>query len=353
MQRSPLTHLDAHGRPGLVDILEKPDTARSARAQSRVRLPSVLRELFDGKDISSPKGSVVQTAILAGTMAAKRTSDLIPLCHPLPLARIRFETRLEGDELVIECECACHGPTGVEMEALTGASTAALTVYDMGKAVSKDIEICSTRLLWKKGGKSDFLPAPAAPRLKGLVLAGGRSRRMGADKADLRYTDRPQAARAMDLLDGFCDEVYVSRAPGQDAPADVDESRVLRDRFLDMGPLGGILTAMTTDRASAWLVVACDLPLLNRATLEDLVARRDPVAPATAFLSQDGQFPEPLCAIWEPSALRACLLAVERDRFCPRRILQALGTRLLPAPGQILFNANTPFERSALLEVAA
>lgn len=353
MERPPLTHLDRDGRPGLVDIVAKPDTARTARAQCRVRLPSLLRELFDGKDISSPKGPVLQTAIVAGTMAAKRTSDLIPLCHPLPLSRIRFETRLEGDELVIECECACHGATGVEMEALTGASTAALTVYDMGKAVSKDIEIRSTRLLWKKGGKSDFLPSPPAPRLKGLVLAGGRSRRMGTDKADLRYGDSPQAARALDLLDGFCDEVFVSRAPDQEAPSGVEESHILRDRFLGLGPLGGILTALSSDRSAAWLVVACDLPLLTRDTIASLVDSRDSSRQATAFLSPDGQFPEPLCAIWEPSTFRLALQALETGRHCPRKALQSSHARFLPAPGRSLFNANTPDERASLLEVAA
>jgi cyclic pyranopterin phosphate synthase len=352
MSHAELTHLDERGLPGMVDVTAKRDTSRSARAQSRIHLPRELRDLFDGTEISSPKGPVVQTAIVAGTMAAKRTSEWIPLCHPLPLTRIKFETRMEGEHLVIECECACNAPTGVEMEALVGATAAALTVYDMGKAVSHRIEIERTRLLWKRGGKSDLSAGPA-PRLRGLVLAGGRSRRMGEDKADLVYGRIPQAARALALLDAFCEDSVVSRAPDQAAPEGVDPSRLLTDRFLGMGPLGGILTALSSDRDAAWLVVACDLPLLGAGTLGQLVSGRDPARDATAFLSADGSRPEPLCAIWEPSALRTALGAFAEGRTCPTRILSGTSTLLLRSPGQDLFNANTPEERSSVLEEAA
>ena len=353
MEQRILTHVDEQGAPGLVDVTAKPDTARSARAQARVRLPPELRRLFDGTEIASPKGPVLQTAILAGTMAAKRTWEWIPLCHPIALTRIRFETRMEGDVLAIECECACHGPTGVEMEALVGANAAALAVYDMGKAVSHRIEIERTRLLWKRGGKSDRASDQAAPRLRGLVLAGGRSRRMGSDKAGLVYGRMPQAARALALLDAFCEDPVVSRSPDQAPPEGVEPARILTDRFLDMGPLGGILTALSSDRDAAWLVVACDLPLLGASTLGRLVASRDPSREATAFLSGDGTHPEPLCAVWEPSTLRVALAALAEGRTCPTRILSGSHILALPSPGQDLFNANTPEERSSVLEDAA
>jgi len=352
MPERSLTHLDDKGLPGMVDVTGKSDSVRTARAQSRVRLPRALGELFQDGEIRSPKGAVLQTAILAGTMAAKRTSDLIPLCHPLPLGRVKFETRMEHDELVIECECACHGPTGVEMEALTGASVAALAVYDMGKAVSHEIEIRSTRLLWKTGGKSSMEPSNA-PVLKGLVLAGGASRRMGEDKAELSYRGIPQAAGAVALLSEVCQEVRVARAPGQSVPQGVRERDVIQDKFLGIGPLGGILTALVEDREAAWLVVACDLPFLSSRTLATLVASRDPGSIATAFLDPSGVHPEPLCAIWEPSSLRASLSALAEDRTCPRKILASERTRLLPAPGQELTNANTPWERAKILEVVA
>ncbi|MEN9355316.1 MAG: hypothetical protein RL318_2641 [Fibrobacterota bacterium] len=156
MSELKLSHLDAVGMPAMVDVTGKDDSVRSARAQARVWLPFEVRLALDGDEIRAPKGAVVQTAILAGTMAAKKTWDLIPLCHPLLLGKISFAHLFEGEELVLECTVACNGKTGVEMEALTAVSVAALTVYDMAKALSHDIEIRSIRLLGKRGGKSDM-----------------------------------------------------------------------------------------------------------------------------------------------------------------------------------------------------
>lgn len=150
-----LSHLDAQLRPTMVDVSGKVPTDRTARAQARVWLPPEVRAAFEGDELRTAKGPVLATAIVAGTMAAKKTSDLIPFCHPLPLSSVKFDTRLEGEEVVIECLARCHHVTGVEMEALTGASVAALTVYDMTKALSHDLEIRSVRLLTKTGGKSD------------------------------------------------------------------------------------------------------------------------------------------------------------------------------------------------------
>jgi len=155
METQELTHLDAAGMPGMVDVTGKAATVRTATAQARVWLPPEVRAALVGDEIRSPKGAVVQTAILAGTMAAKRTWELIPLCHPLLLGKITFAHRFEAEELVLEATVGCTGQTGVEMEALTAASVAALTVYDMAKALSHAIEIRSVRLLGKRGGKSD------------------------------------------------------------------------------------------------------------------------------------------------------------------------------------------------------
>jgi len=154
------THLDRTGRPGMVDVTAKESTSRSARASARIFLPPEVLAALEGDELMAPKGAVVQTAILAGTMAAKKTWDLIPLCHPLPLGKILFAHRFEGDELVMECETSCTGQTGVEMEALTGVSIAALTVYDMCKALSHRIEILQIRLLEKRGGKSGHQVLP-------------------------------------------------------------------------------------------------------------------------------------------------------------------------------------------------
>lgn len=151
-----LTHLDETGRAAMVDVSEKTPTRRTARARADVALPPEVCALFRDGEIHSAKGPVFHTAVLTGTMAAKKTSDLLPLCHPLPLEKCAFDIRMEGDIVVIECEVATHHRTGVEMEALAGVYGAALAVYDMCKGVSHDIVIRETRLVEKTGGKRDF-----------------------------------------------------------------------------------------------------------------------------------------------------------------------------------------------------
>lgn len=151
------THLDAAGNPSMVDVGEKPATRRTAKARSVVVLDETILTHFTNDDIQTKKGPVFQTAIIAGVMAAKRTGELIPLCHPLGLENCQVRIALnEQREVVIECEVSLTGKTGVEMEALTGASVAALTIYDMCKAMSHDIVIKETMLVEKTGGKKDF-----------------------------------------------------------------------------------------------------------------------------------------------------------------------------------------------------
>lgn len=152
-----LTHLDDKGNATMVDVSAKQATHRTATAQSIVVLPDeVLQHLVEG-DLQTKKGSVIQTAIIAGIMAAKKTGDLIPLCHSLGMENCKVDIQLsESNELVIECTASITAKTGVEMEALVGASIAALTVYDMCKAMSHDIVIKETKLLQKTGGKRDF-----------------------------------------------------------------------------------------------------------------------------------------------------------------------------------------------------
>ncbi|MCJ7556573.1 MAG: cyclic pyranopterin monophosphate synthase MoaC [Gammaproteobacteria bacterium] len=155
-----LTHIDAENRPTMVDVSDKNPTLRTAIAEAVVVLPEAIRKLSRNGDLHSAKGPVFQTAIIAGTMAAKRTHDLIPFCHPLGIESCKIEIELnENFEAVIHCRVKVHHKTGVEMEALTGASVAALTIYDMCKALSHDIVIRSIRLVTKTGGKSDFQAA--------------------------------------------------------------------------------------------------------------------------------------------------------------------------------------------------
>src|SRR5690606_12686512 len=150
------THLDQAGSPSMVDIGGKAVTRRTARAEALVWLPESVREKFEGGDIKSPKGPVFHTAILAGVMAAKKTDQLIPLCHSLPLDDCQIRIALAGECARIECAVGTSHRTGVEMEALTGATVAALTLYDMCKALSHGIVIREIRLLEKTGGKRDY-----------------------------------------------------------------------------------------------------------------------------------------------------------------------------------------------------
>ncbi len=157
-----LSHLDEKNRPQMVDVGGKAITRRTAHAVSVVELPPALAKLLEGHEIVGKKGPIFQTASLAGVMAAKRTSDLIPLCHPLPMEDCVIELHPRAPEadgslkVEVHCRVAVTAKTGVEMEALTGATVAALTLYDMGKAVSHDIVIRETRLIAKTGGKSDY-----------------------------------------------------------------------------------------------------------------------------------------------------------------------------------------------------
>ena len=149
---SQLSHLNRNGEAHMVDVSGKPDTARTAIARSQVNLtPSIVTAITDD---NLPKGDLYATVRIAGIQAAKKTSDLIPLCHPLPLSKITVDIELQGSCLVITAICKTTGKTGVEMEALTAASVAALTVYDMCKGLDKGMVIGQTKLLEKTGGKS-------------------------------------------------------------------------------------------------------------------------------------------------------------------------------------------------------
>ena len=157
-----LTHVDEQGKPTMVDVSDKSVTSRIAHARCFVVLGetvvSALTETAnDQQELYSKKGPVFQTAIIAGTMAVKKTSDLIPFCHPLAIEKCDIDISLTaGSEVCIDCTVQVSGKTGVEMEALTGATVAALTIYDMCKALSHDIVIKEAQLMQKSGGKRDF-----------------------------------------------------------------------------------------------------------------------------------------------------------------------------------------------------
>ena len=155
-----LSHVDDQNRPRMVDVGAKPATQRSARARCRVILGAAIMARLQGGDIVAAKGPVFQTAIVAGTMACKRTSDLIPFCHPLALDHCQISIApADAVSVQVECRASLTARTGVEMEALTGAAVAALTIYDMCKAMSHDIVISDLQLVEKHGGKHDVVRA--------------------------------------------------------------------------------------------------------------------------------------------------------------------------------------------------
>ncbi len=151
------THIDASGNPQMVDVSTKKITRRIARAQAVVFLGKEILSQMKGDELITKKGPVFQTAIIAGVMAAKKTHELIPFCHPINLEDCKVKISVKKNKAVIDTEAVITSKTGVEMEALTAASIAALTVYDMCKALSHEIVIAEIKLMEKRGGKKDFL----------------------------------------------------------------------------------------------------------------------------------------------------------------------------------------------------
>ncbi len=193
--------------------------------------------------------------------------------------------------------------------------------------------------------------ARAVPLL-GLVLAGGKSLRMGEDKARIHYHGAPQAEHAAALLGEWCGQVYVSVRPGQspDGLAGSRDVDCIEDTFLGLGPMGGVLSALKARPDAAWLTLACDLPFMDRETLGALVAQRDPFRAATAYESPREGFPEPLCAIYEPKSVFRLLQFMALGYHCPRKVLiNSPIKRLTPERPEALVNANSPDERDAVL----
>jgi len=183
--------------------------------------------------------------------------------------------------------------------------------------------------------------SPTPP--KGLLLVGGHSRRMGLDKATLEYEGKNQFQRAYELLKPFCQATYFSVRKGQTLPSTELREPILEDAFDDIGPLGGMLTAMSAYPQSPWLVVACDLPFLTKSCLDYLWQNRDADAIATAYKSSYDGLPEPLCAIYEPRALEKIKsFLTEENQRCPRKILMQTKPKLLePIEPHALDNVNT------------
>lgn len=190
-----------------------------------------------------------------------------------------------------------------------------------------------------------------SPPLRGLVLAGGKSKRMGEDKGQIKYHGIPQREYMAQLINGICDQTFISCAYDQENTI-ASSYPILRDKLIGLGPFGAIATAFQYDPDAAWLVVACDLPLLNAATLEYLVHKRNRSKIATAYRSPVNAFPEPLVSIWEPRSYPILLQFLSQGYACPRKVLIHSNIELIEVHDpNTLKNVNHPSEREEVLQL--
>lgn len=182
------------------------------------------------------------------------------------------------------------------------------------------------------------------PKIFGLVLAGGQSTRMGKDKGLIPYHGLPQREYLYHLLGRVCDQTYISIRPDQ--KDEIDDMEVIVDKDEYKGPYNGLLSAHSMHPEVAWLVLACDLPLLDLISLQELIAARDPNLMATSFAQKENPLPEPLCAIWEPKALQASVAYLHEGKgTCPRKFLIDSEVKLVfPRDPKVLLNANSEQE---------
>jgi cyclic pyranopterin phosphate synthase len=301
-----------------------------------------MKEFVKDGELTLKKGPVFQTAIIAGTMAAKRTHEVIPFCHHIPVESCKISITMDEDLLVtIHCQVKTTFKTGVEMEALHGATVAALTIYDMCKAISHEMVIKEVKLLTKTGGKKTLLERPTY----GLVLTGGKSERMKKDKATLSYKGQPHARHIYQVLNKFCDSVYLSARPHQWVGTSIEDLPTISDREENQGPIGGILAAFETHPEANWIIVACDLVHFNEETVEKLLSHYDPNVVATCFKNTEKGFPEALCSLYTPKAQAVFKDALKNDIRCPVKVLRNSEIHLIEQTGKVnLANINTTEE---------
>jgi cyclic pyranopterin monophosphate synthase len=342
-----LTHLDKQNNPTMVDVTEKKTSIRMAQAKSCVQLPEAMKEFFNGSELYLKKGPVFQTAIIAGTMAVKKTHELIPFCHHIPVESCKFDIQMDKDLLVtISCKVKTTFKTGIEMEALTGAMTAALTIYDMCKAVSHDIVIKETKLVSKTGGKNTILGRPTF----GLVLTGGKSKRMQTDKALISYKGKPHAEYIHEILSKYCDQVFLSSKADQWKGTSLENYETINDKYENGGPIAGMLSAFEHAPEANWLVVACDLIHFNETTVEKLLAHNEEEVVATCFKNAEKGFPEALCALYTPKARVVFADAFKSEVRCPVKVLKNTLCELIDqVDGINLANINSKEELNKVM----
>jgi len=337
-----LTHVDQNQRPTMVDVTAKSTSIRMAMAQCQVQLPKDLKAFIQGDELQLKKGPVFQTAIIAGTMAVKKTYELIPFCHQIPIESCKVKIQMDEDLLVtITCKVKSIYKTGVEMEALHGAMMAGLTIYDMCKAISHNIILKETKLIFKTGGKHTLLGRPTM----GLVLTGGKSERMQEDKALISYNGMPHAEFIYQTLAKYCDEVFISCKSNQWKDTVLESYPSIIDKFDNAGTIGGMLSAFDKYPEANWIIVACDLIFFNDKTVQKLLSHFDEDSIATCFKNVEKDFPEALCALYTPKARNIFHDAFQSGVRCPVKVLGQVKCEMISQEDGInLANINSKQE---------
>lgn len=295
----------------------------------------------------------------AALMHALRTGPFAAMdvyCAAEPAAEAAYDAPFEAlnaDFALVPC--AADAPMAkavwIESERPAGLTEAlcyvgrssACPILPSGAAycTTEQLEQAAAAILKRVAGQAAAVP------LYGLVLTGGKSERMGRDKSAIAYHGRPQARHVYELASQVCARTWISCRAEQREAEHLAGMPAMADRFLDMGPMGGVLSAMTAHPEAAWLVLACDLPCLGEETLRALLAGRQPLKTATAFRGDDG-FPEPLCTIYEAKSVHRLLRFLGLGYECPRKVLINSPVALLDSPaGGALANANDPAEYAA------
>ena len=294
------THFDDEGNARMVTVADKDVTRRSATAGARVLVNPHTFELIKQGGIK--KGDVLTVAQVAGIMGAKRTPDLIPMCHPVIIdgADVKIFLNEKDKAVEIKATVTCIGRTGVEMEAITACSVAAMTVYDMCKAVQRDIVLTDICLLSKSGGvHGDYIRPDKEPISAGIV-AGGKSSRMKRDKAFLEWEGGSMIKHIAKELSSFS-EVLIS-CSDRDKYADLSLPLIV-DENEDTGPLEGIRALLCAARCDKVFVCAVDMPFITKEVVWFLL---DKMGPDTdCILAKTSDTIEPLCAIYKKSVLPA------------------------------------------------
>ena len=309
------THFDDEGNARMVTVADKDITRRSATASARVLVnPNTFHMIKHG---GIKKGDVLTVAQVAGIMGAKRTPDLIPMCHPVIIDGADVKLRLNEEDKAIEITATvtCTGRTGVEMEAITACSVAAMTVYDMCKSIQRDIVLTDICLLSKSGGiHGDYKRQDQTPLSVGIV-AGGKSSRMKRDKAFLEWEGGSMIKHIAKELSSFS-EVLIS-CGDREKYADLGLPLVV-DENVDTGPLEGIRALLCAAGCDKVFVCAVDMPFITKEVVRFLLDKMDPDTDCIVAKSSDTV--EPLCAIYKKTALPAIEEMMERGQYRIREL---------------------------------